>query len=157
MNTGLGAWGNAKQTHLQLNIHLTFGLEFEVSINFHVPCILYWDSCPDVSPLGFKCFVITVLCYILWRDWGQGRETCPVKCMMVWTPYPQALEWLSFVFASFVFFSSRQYVHIKKSDTNKKVYDEKQVTGSSSPFEAPFQFPWEKSLVPIFLRSPSWL
>lgn len=68
MNTSLWSWGNAKQIRLQLNIHLTFGLEFEVSINFHIPCILRWVTCPDVIPLGCKCFVLTALCYILWRD-----------------------------------------------------------------------------------------
>lgn len=125
MNTLPEASGNAKQTHLQLNIHLTFGLEFEVSISFHVPGILYWDSCPDVSPLGCKGFVITVLCYILWRDWGPWRENCPVNCMKVWTPCPQALWGPSSTFTSSVFFSLRQYVRIQKSDTNNRVCDEK--------------------------------
>ena len=125
MNTLPEASGNAKQTHLQLNIHLTFGLEFEVSISFHVPGILYWDSCPDVSPLGCKGFVITVLCYILWRDWGPWRENCPVNCMKLWTPCPQALWGPSSTFTSSVFFSLRQYVRIQKSDTNNRVCDEK--------------------------------
>lgn len=105
MNTPLWSWGNAKQTHLQLNIHLTFGLEFEVLINFHIPCIIYWGTCPNVHPLG--CVLHVVLCHFLWREGGEWGKNCPVKYMKVWTPHPQSLQWLFSTFISFIFFSMK--------------------------------------------------
>lgn len=150
MNTGLGAWGNAKQTHLQLNIHLTFGLEFEVSINFHVPLIRCWDTCPDVSPSGCKCFVIPVLCYSLWRDWGQPRETCPVKCRKVWTSCPPRHQ-SEFPLYSCLLFSIHQgNANASRNQTLINKFRMKTNWQAPSLPSKPIQFPQENLLCLFF-------